>query len=88
MPIEINEYLPPNLGVYIENDDGRRTIGIVDNEYKVIRNLKGKKAPNKDLQLLYDAFQNKNITMIAIDGFVGTGKTSSVVKEADRKSVV
>lgn len=82
MPIEINEYLPPNLGVYIENDDGRRTIGIVDNEYKVIRNLKGKKAPNKDLQLLYDAFQNKNITMIAIDGFVGTGKTSSVVKEA------
>ena len=83
VPIDLDrDIVLPNTGVIIENQKTQRTYGIYDSEIKAIRKLKGKNAPNKDLQLLYDAFENKNITMITIDGLPGTGKTSSVVEEA------
>jgi predicted ribonuclease YlaK len=83
VPIKLDKNIvAPNTGVIIENEKTQRSYGIYDPEIKAIRKLKGKIAPNKDLQLLYDAFENKNITIIAVDGLPGTGKTSTVVEEA------
>jgi predicted ribonuclease YlaK len=84
IPIETQANLPYNTAVYIECiNGGKRLEGIYDPELKAIRklNLKGKTAGNRDLRLYLDAIHNPNITMIAVDGLMGTGKTSTAVEE-------
>lgn len=75
--------LDPNVGILISCESQSRKIeGVYDGVEHVIRPLKcgGKSAPNKELRLYLDALNNDVINMIAVDGLMGTGKTSSVVE--------
>lgn len=85
-PLKSAERLLPNTAVYVQCETGsQRLEGIYDDALKAIRPLRsknpdGKDAPNRDLRLYNDAMQNKNITIMGIDGLMGTGKTSTVVE--------
>lgn len=80
-PIVPFQHLPDNLAVFVESVKGsKRLEGIYDPEIKGIRQLKDKSSPNRDLRLYMDAIRTKRITMIAVDGLVGTGKTSTCVE--------
>lgn len=85
-PINPSENLLANTAVYVESKSGgTRLEGVYDPLVKGIRPIKGKNpdgtvAPNKDLRLYNDSMQNKNITILAVDGLMGTGKTSTAVE--------
>jgi len=73
--------LPANIAAYISNQEtGQRLEGIYDPCIKGIRKLAKSQCANKDLRLYMDAILNDNITMIAVDGLMGTGKTSTIVQ--------
>lgn len=81
LPIVPSEPLTDNLAVFVECiNGGKRLEGIYDPDIKAIRELKDKSAPNRDLRLYIDAVRTKRITMIAVDGLMGTGKTSTCVE--------
>ena len=81
IPIIPSVQLPYNTAVFVSNATGsKRVEGIYDSNIKGIRQLTCKNAPNRDLRLYLDAVRNKNITVLAVDGLMGTGKTSTVVK--------
>ena len=78
--------LPANTAVYIQPlSGGKRLEGIFDTSLGGIRKLKFSTAPNKDLRLYLDAVENENITILAIDGLMGTGKTSTCVNSLIEK---
>lgn len=79
-PLTTKAKIPANTAVYVECE-GKKLEGIYDSELKAIRALNAdKKIPNRDLRLYADALNNRNITILAIDGLMGTGKTSSIVE--------
>ena len=71
--------IPANTAVYVSYRD-KRLEGIYDPGLKGIRPLKNKTAPNRDLRLYLDAIDSPHMTMVAIDGLMGTGKTSTCVE--------
>ena len=77
--------IPANTAVYVCGHDTKRLEGIYDPELKGIRQLTDKSAPNRDLRLYKDAIANKNITILAVNGLMGTGKTSTAVEELINK---
>lgn len=85
--------LPYNIALYVDHlDNGctdssrKRLECIYDGETKCIRPIKTKGA-NRDLRLYKDALNNKNITMLAVDGLVGTGKTSTLIEYLIEKNL-
>lgn len=80
IPIKPSVTLEPNTAVYVVSESGGKRIeGIYDHSLKGIRKLYKSSAPNRDLRLYIDALNNPNITMMAVDGLMGTGKTKTVV---------
>ncbi|MNI27815.1 PhoH-like protein [compost metagenome] len=72
--------IPPNTAVYVACGD-KRLEGIYDPRVKGIRPLiSSKKTPNRDLRLYMDSLNNPDITILAVDGLMGTGKTSTAVE--------
>lgn len=81
IPVVPSIMLEANTAVYIQPEfGGKRLEGVYDPFVKGIRPLKGNGAPNRDLRLYADTIQNDNITIIAVNGLTGTGKTSTVMK--------
>ena len=82
--IEVNgNPLTPNAGVEITTPTGKRYNAIYDPELRGIRKLNTsnpqfKDMQNRDLVLYNDLLTNPNVTTIIVDGFFGTGKTSTV----------
>lgn len=80
--------VPPNGGVVIYSEQsGNQAIGIFDPLLKAVRPLtkktpSGTKPANKDMHLLYDHLQNDDLPIVAVNGFFGTGKTSTVMAHA------
>jgi len=77
--IEPKIVIPYNTAVYV-SDGSKRLEGIYDPVLKGIRPLKDKTSPNRDLRLYNDALQSEHITLLAVDGLMGTGKTSTAVE--------
>lgn len=73
--------LHPNTAVYVQcNITGKRLEGVYDASAKSIRRLRGdQSAPNRDLKLYADAVASPEMTVIAVDGLPGTGKTKTLV---------
>jgi predicted ribonuclease YlaK len=86
VPITPSIALPYNTAVFIDPiGGGKRLEGIYDPTVKGIRQLKykspkGRAVPNRDLRLYLDAVANENITVLGIDGLMGTGKTSTCIE--------
>lgn len=83
VPIVPSIDIPCNTAVYVNSSSGgKRLEGVYDDSIKGIRKLRGSKdkAVNRDLRLYQDALQNENITVLAVDGLMGSGKTSTVIK--------
>jgi len=82
-PVFPSAPLPNNTAVFI-SCSGKRLEGIYDPELKSIRQFRylENPPPNRDLRLYLDAISSPHITMIAIDGLMGTGKTSNAVESA------
>jgi predicted ribonuclease YlaK len=86
VPITPSIALPYNTAVFIEPvGGGKRLEGIYDPAVKGIRQLKyktpkGRFNQNRDLKLYLDAVANPNITVIGVDGLMGTGKTSTCIE--------
>lgn len=73
--------LPANTGVFIECLNGsKRLEGVYDTKVQGIRPLK-EKGKNRDIRLYLDAINDPSITLLAVDGLMGTGKTSSVIEK-------
>ena len=75
--------LTPNAGVEIHTSTGKRYNAIYDAELKGIRKLNTdnpqfKDMQNRDLVLYNDLLANPSVNTIIVDGFFGTGKTSTV----------
>ena len=83
-PIELStleDYIPPNTAVYIQSEDGSKPLeAICDPSLKALRRLNSSNQANRDLRLFEDTMKNENITVIAVDGFMGTGKTSTTIE--------
>lgn len=86
-----NEIIPVKYGSFkdnegvdvIETTTGKRISAVYDGEVKGIRKLNLSNPvfpniPNKDLMLLNDHLVNPSVNTIIVDGFFGTGKTSSI----------
>jgi PhoH-like ATPase len=91
VPIIPTVSLLSNTGVFIEPiGGGKRLEGVYDPTIKGIRQLKYK-APkghhnlNRDLRLYLDAVNNDNIKVLAVDGLMGTGKTSTCIEDLIEK---
>lgn len=83
IPVTPKEALPFNTAVYVTSSDGDKPLeGIYDPDIKGIRLLKDTKSPNRDLRLYRDALLTERITMLAIDGLMGVGKTSTAIEFA------
>ena len=81
--------LPYNTAVYVACENGGKILeGIYDPVQKGIRQLKNKKAPNRDLRLYMDALENDRVTVLAVDGLMGTGKTSSIIESLVNKHLM
>lgn len=81
VPIKPSIKLPNNTAVFILNEEGgKRLEGVYDPTVGGIRPLKVTNAPNRDLRLYLDTIKSKHITIIAVDGLMGTGKTSTCVE--------
>ncbi|MMZ43529.1 hypothetical protein D1872_50810 [compost metagenome] len=74
------EDIPSNTAVYVNTLGNKRLEGVYDPVLKGIRPLKDKSSPNRDLRLYIDALKSDHITMLAVDGLMGTGKTSTTVE--------
>lgn len=73
--------LEANTAVFIiPEGGGKRLEGIYDKAKGGIRPLFRSDVPNRDLRLYIDALNNPNITQIAVDGLMGTGKTSTTME--------
>ncbi len=73
--------IPPNTAVFVENRmGGKRLEGVYDPGLKAIRPIRNTTAPNKELRLYIDALESEDITVIAVDGLMGTGKTSTCIE--------
>lgn len=82
--LESNTDIQNNTGVFIQSITGsERLEGIFCGTEKGIRPLRtknGRPEPNRDLRLYVDALLSPDITVLAIDGLMGTGKTSTCVE--------
>lgn len=78
--------IPYNTAMYVSAEDRKRLECIYDGATKSIRLIKGR-GPNRDLRLYKDALNNENITMLAVDGLVGTGKTSTLIEHLINKNL-
>ncbi|AYP68564.1 PhoH-like protein [Exiguobacterium phage vB_EalM-132] len=86
IPIKPGTSLLPNTAVYVQPmSGGKRVEGIYDVTVGGIRKLKNSTAPNQDLRLYLDAVQSEHITILAVDGLMGTGKTSTCVNSLIEK---
>jgi len=78
---KLTDSLEPNTAVFVVPEGGgKRLEGIYDKSAGGIRPLFRSDAPNRDLRLYIDALNNPNITQIAVDGLMGTGKTSTAIE--------
>ena len=76
----------PNTGIYVQmSGGGKRLEAIYDESLKGIRQLKNRTAPNRDLRLYMDAIETEEIKIIAVDGLMGTGKTSTCIESIVNK---
>lgn len=89
VPIPIPHGLvPANAGVVVVDETGNQRLGIYDPKVEGIRHLtkdnpiKGIRPQNRDLSLLYDHLQSKDVDIVIVDGLFGTGKTSTVMAHA------
>ena len=83
VPVKASVALLPNTAVYVLTDDllSRKLEAIYDPDLKAIRPLQHNgSSSNRDLRLYEDAINNPAITVLAVDGLMGTGKTSSVIR--------
>ena len=82
VPIVPSASISYNTAVYVQDEAGnnKRLEGIFDPQLKSIRQLKDKTAPNRELRLYKDALMTKEITVLAVNGLMGTGKTKTVVE--------
>lgn len=81
VPLTPSVSLPYNTAVYVECPEGsKRLEGIYDPTIKGIRKLKSRKEPNRDLRLYQDAMMSPHMTVVAVDGLMGTGKTSTCIE--------
>ncbi len=80
IPIPTQASLPANTAVLIQAVGEKQLEGIYVQKLKAIRPLTNKTAPNRDLRLYLDSINNPDITMLAIDGLMGSGKTSTIIK--------
>lgn len=82
-PIENISDLTPNEGVVIQSVAGQQLNAIFDVEVGVRKindfNPQFKNSRNRDLARLNDLLRNPKVNQITIDGFFGTGKTSTVM---------
>lgn len=82
-PIAVsNAYLTANSGVELYTETGKQYNAIYDARLKAIRRLNTynpqfQNMPNRDLMLYNDHLLNPDINTIIVDGFFGTGKTST-----------
>lgn len=79
IPTHCSTIMDNNTALYAT--DGIKTIECIYEKGK-IRPLRKSKSPNRDLRLLEDALSNPDITILAVDGLAGSGKTSTAVKYA------
>lgn len=83
MPIENISYLTPNEGVVVQSVSGQQMNAIFDVEVGIRKindyNPQFKSSKNRDLARLNDLLSNPKVNQIIIDGFFGTGKTSTVM---------
>lgn len=82
VPLTPSVSLLYNTAVYVEEISGgsKRLEGIYDPIIKGIRKLKSKKEPNRDLRLYQDAMMSEHMTVLAVNGLMGTGKTSTCIE--------
>lgn len=83
VPLTPSVQLPYNTAVYVEqspSEGTKRLEAIYDPVVKGIRQLKSKKEPNRDLRLYQDALMSDHMTVVAVDGLMGTGKTSTCIE--------
>ncbi|WIT25997.1 hypothetical protein [Bacillus phage SPO1L1] len=82
VPLTPSVSLPYNTAVYVESpsEGSKRLEGIYDPTVKGIRKLKSKKEPNRDLRLYQDAMMSDHMTVVAVNGLMGTGKTSTCIE--------
>ena len=81
--------VPPHGGIkLIGSESGREVLAYFDPKERHARPLtkhnpiKGLYPANKDLHLLYEHLQNDDVLIVIVDGFFGTGKTSTVMAHA------
>jgi predicted ribonuclease YlaK len=79
IPVTPTTPLPNNVAVYVQGGS-ERLEGIFDPTIKGIRKLRKSSAPNRELRLYEDALHSEHITVLAVDGFIGTGKTSTLIE--------
>lgn len=75
--------LIPNAGVELRTKDGERLNAIYDGNTRTIRRMNGYNPQfhtmkNRDLELYNDHLLNPDVNTIVVNGFFGTGKTSTV----------
>lgn len=82
-PIKVEyEDIHSNEAVFVYPlNGGKRLEGIYDSSLKAIRPLLNKSESNKDLRLYMDALKNTDISIVAVDGLMGTGKTSTCIHQ-------
>jgi predicted ribonuclease YlaK len=82
-PIDNINDLTPNEGVVVQSVAGQQMNAIFDSEVGIRRindfNPQFKSSRNRDLARLNDLLSNPKVNQIIIDGFFGTGKTSTVM---------
>lgn len=81
-PVSIKDAdIPANTAVYLQCEDGsQRLEGVYDDSLKGVRQLQSYNNKNRELRLYEDALSSEHITVLAVDGLMGTGKTSTVIK--------
>lgn len=82
-PIDYVNDLSPNEGVVVQSVSGQTINAIFDPDVGIRKindyNPQFKSSRNRDLARLNDLLSNPNVNQIIIDGFFGTGKTSTVM---------
>lgn len=89
VPFKPSIEIPYNTAIFVDCETGgKRLEGIYDGKIKMVRPLKNKTAPNRDLRLYLDAIATDDISIIAVDGLMGTGKTSTCIEELVSKYLI
>ncbi len=66
--------------MYVEVSGGsKRLEEMYDPTIRGLENLRVEKEPNRDLRLYQDAMMSPHMTVVAVDGVMGTGKTSTCI---------